>query len=91
MVRPLFCRWSWLGVAALLMLAPVKVWAQSDTESALAEALYRQARELMAQGNYSEACPKLAESNRLDPGTGTLLNLATCRELEGKLATAWLL
>src|SRR5258708_3181546 len=60
------------------------------SEGALAEMLYRQGRALIGEGKVSEACPKFAESYRLDAATGTLLNLALCHEIEGKLATAWL-
>lgn len=58
-------------------------------QAAAAEALYDEGTKLLEAGNAAAACPKLAESFRLDPALGALLSLAVCRERAGQLASAW--
>ncbi|MCC6554648.1 MAG: PEGA domain-containing protein [Polyangiaceae bacterium] len=90
-IRAALCAAS---IGALALAAPPALAADPDArpnpeDAALAEALFKEARELMRKKDYAAACPKFAESYRLDPALGAQLNLASCHELEGKIATAW--
>lgn len=76
-------------VASAVMIALSSASASAQSSSAEAETLFKQARELMAQKKYAEACEAFASSQKLDPTATTMYSLAVCRELEGKLATAW--
>jgi hypothetical protein len=63
--------------------------AQAMDAKAMAEQLFNQARELAKAEKWEEACPKFEASFKYDPVLGTKLNLATCFERTGKLASAW--
>jgi hypothetical protein len=78
--------WLALGICTAQLVARP---SHAEGDAVAAQALFDQAKQLMSEGKYGDACPKLEESQRLDPGSGTLLNLADCYERQGKLATAW--
>ena len=71
-----------VGWSALALAAP------SRQDVAKADKLFRDAKTLMGQGKLAEACPKLEESQSLDPAPGTKYQLAVCYEGTGRPATA---
>ena len=79
-------RGTWLLVGALAF-APA-AWAQTR-DPAAAEALFLAGRDAAERGDWATACPKFAESDRLDPAAGTRINLADCEEHLHQPAAAW--
>lgn len=74
------------AVGAIVLAASA---ARADDKAAAAEVLFEEAKRLVAQGDYAHACPKLEESQKLDPGVGTLYRLGDCYEHVGRTASAW--
>ncbi len=73
---------TFLGATALAGAAI----ADDNTEPA--QALFDRGVEQLEQKRYDQACPKIAESYKLDPRPGTLFTLAECETLRGRPATA---
>ncbi|HEX3903208.1 MAG TPA: hypothetical protein VH853_10200 [Polyangia bacterium] len=79
------------SLSALLLLGgsgPAVAQTSAD-DQALATVLFQKGKALLSEGQVAQACPAFEESQRLDPSGGTILNLALCHELEGRLAHAW--
>jgi hypothetical protein len=85
------------ALAIMLAVVPLVSWAAGAVQAggagedpiAAAEALFQEGRGLLEHGDAHAACPKLAESLRLDRATGTLLARAMCHKVDGHLASAW--
>jgi hypothetical protein len=74
-------------LATSLAIPPL---AGANDAAALAESLFTEGRRLgFEEGKWAEACPKFAESHRLRPGGGVVLNLAHCYRQIGKTALAY--
>jgi hypothetical protein len=81
-----------VALAALVVasVAALPSVARADAPGAThADSLFREGRTLLDAKRFDDACPKLAESQKLEPGAGTLLALALCHEGQGKTATAY--
>jgi hypothetical protein len=76
-------------LATVALVATTWVRLAGAQDSARAEESFQAGRTLLNEGRYGEACPKFEQSQREDPASGTLLALAYCEELAGKLATAY--
>ena len=63
--------------------------AQDDAKKAAAQEKLDEAKRLMNDGKYQEACTRLEESRKLVAGMATQFRLAECYEKLGRLASAW--
>jgi hypothetical protein len=79
---------------ALFTAAMAAAWASASApaaagDPAVADQLFKKAKDLLGQGRVSEACRAFQESFETDPALGALMNLADCLERDGRVASAY--
>ncbi len=83
--------------ASICALLVVGLWPRSAAgqeplgPEPVAAELFLQGRELIKKGDWINGCAKLELSMKRYPAPSTLMNIARCREHDGRLATAWAL
>ena len=86
MPRPKSGPFRALQIAAVVIVMTRS--APAFTQSSPSDDRFHEGKALMDQGHVAEACAKFEESVALVRRGGALLNLAVCRETEGRNATA---
>jgi tetratricopeptide (TPR) repeat protein len=77
-------------VLAGMLASSAAAFAEAPAANkAAADVLYEDGKRLLGEKKYEQALAKLLASQHLDPGLGTLLNIAYCYEHVGKTASAW--
>jgi hypothetical protein len=84
-MRALFVTLSLCG----LFTVTIPAVAQRSGDAAAAQALFERGRLAAQRGDWQQACNAFEDSQRLDPGAGTLMNWAMCEARQNKLASAW--
>lgn len=79
------------SMLAFMLCAGHAAAQAAEVDRTAARALFREGRALVSESRYDEACPKFQRSYDMEPGMGTLFNLADCYEHIGRTATAWLM
>jgi tetratricopeptide (TPR) repeat protein len=74
--------------AALLLAASAALAEPAPRDPVAAETLFKEARELVKAGNDAAGCPKFEAALALNPSASIQINIAKCREREGKIASA---
>ncbi|MGZ3477763.1 MAG: hypothetical protein ACXWUG_31265 [Polyangiales bacterium] len=74
-------------LSALLLAAPLRA-EPTTVQKSTADALFKEGKKAMDAKDWDSACPKLAESHRLQPGGGGVLALALCHEQQKRFASA---